>query len=59
VPLHKILDYEETLQAFMRTSHTALLHLINQAGDYNADIEKSIQKALEEFVASKPLVLHS
>ncbi|MDB6097218.1 MAG: atpA [Francisellaceae bacterium] len=57
IPLNKIIDFEDALQSFIRTSHTALLQLINQEGDYNSTIEEGIRKAVEAFIETNPLNL--
>ncbi len=52
VELSKIVDFEHALHSYMKSSHGALLDLINQSGDYNDDIAKKLRGAIEGFKKS-------
>ena len=49
VPVSEISSFESSLHDYMRSSHAALLHTINEAGSYDNDIEANIKTAVEEF----------
>ncbi len=48
--VEKVRDFESALQAYMKSEHADLLATINETGDYNADIEKGIRSAIEDFI---------
>ncbi len=48
--VEKVRDFESALQAYMKSEHADLLAKINETGDYNADIEKGIRSAIEDFI---------
>ncbi|TVP83193.1 F0F1 ATP synthase subunit alpha [Thioalkalivibrio sp.] len=47
----KIVSFEQALLDYARSSQKALLDKINESGDYDAEIESALRKALEEFKA--------
>ncbi|MCD6055705.1 MAG: atpA [Gammaproteobacteria bacterium] len=49
VELTKIAAFEEALLYYMREKYQALLDKINEKGDFNDDIEKTLKKAVDEF----------
>lgn len=49
IPVNEINALENSLQDYLRRSHADLLKLINDTGGYDAEIEKRIKKAFEEF----------
>ena len=49
VPVNEVSAFEASLHDYMRNSHAALLHEINEAGAYDNDIEAKLKKAVEEF----------
>ncbi len=48
----QVVAFEEGLHAHVRSSHSAILDKINEAGDYNDDIEAGIKSAIDDFVAN-------
>jgi F-type H+-transporting ATPase subunit alpha len=52
VPVNKVVDFEESLHAYMRNNHKALLDSINESGDYNDDIAAKFTAALDDFKAN-------
>lgn len=53
VEVAKIGSFEASLLSYLHAEHAALLAKINEAGDYNADIEAGIRGALEKFKATQ------
>ncbi|MGL6122098.1 MAG: F0F1 ATP synthase subunit alpha, partial [Shewanella sp.] len=53
VELKKIGDFEAALLSFMNSEHAPLMKLINDTGDYNADIEAELKAGLDKFVATQ------
>ncbi|MFO1348040.1 MAG: F0F1 ATP synthase subunit alpha [Pseudomonadales bacterium] len=53
VAVNKIGSFEASLLSYLHAEHSALLAKINEAGDYNADIESGIRAALEQFKATQ------
>ncbi|AHE99708.1 F0F1 ATP synthase subunit alpha [Thioalkalivibrio paradoxus] len=51
VEADQIVRFEKALLDYIRSSQKALLDTINESGDYNAEIESGMRKALEEFKA--------
>ena len=48
----KVVDFEEALQAYMKSSQAALMDSINESGDYNDTIESGLRSAIEDFKAN-------
>ena len=46
---NEISSFEAALHDYMRSTHAALLHAINEAGAYDNEIEAKLTKAVEEF----------
>jgi len=44
-------SFERALLEYVRSSQKALLDKINESGDYDAEIESAMRKAVEEFKA--------
>jgi F-type H+-transporting ATPase subunit alpha len=53
VAVNKIGSFEASLLSYLHAEHGTLLAKINEAGDYNADIESGIRAALEQFKATQ------
>ncbi|QSX30081.1 F0F1 ATP synthase subunit alpha [Shewanella cyperi] len=53
VELKKIGDFEAALLSFMNSEHANLMKLINDTGDYNAEIEAELKAGLDKFVATQ------
>lgn len=53
VDLHKVVDFEAALHGYMHSSQGELLARINEAGDYNPEVEAALRKALEDFKANR------
>ncbi len=51
VDVNKVVDFEKAMHDFMHSQHKDLLDTINDTGDYNDDIEASLEKAIEDFKA--------
>lgn len=52
VEISNVRMFERELKDYMHQSHGELMKKINETGDFNADIEKALQKAIESFKAS-------
>jgi F-type H+-transporting ATPase subunit alpha len=52
VPVNKVVDFEEALHAHVKSANADLLDKINEAGDYNDEIESGIKAAIEDFKAN-------
>jgi len=52
VDVKKALAFEAALQAFIKSKHGALLNTIENENDLNAESEKTLTAAIEEFKAS-------
>jgi len=50
--INKVVPFEEGLHAHVRSSHQGVLDTINEAGDYNDDIEAGMKAAIDDFVAN-------
>ncbi|BCV38717.1 MULTISPECIES: F0F1 ATP synthase subunit alpha [Shewanella] len=53
IELKKIGDFEAALLSFMNGEHAELMKLINDSGDYNAEIEAELKAGLDKFVATQ------
>jgi F-type H+-transporting ATPase subunit alpha len=53
VALNKIVDCEAALHAYVNNEHAELMATINEKGDYNKDIEASLNKTLELFKSTQ------
>ncbi|ABM01849.1 MULTISPECIES: F0F1 ATP synthase subunit alpha [Shewanella] len=53
IALKKVGDFEAALLAFMNAEHANLMKLINDTGDYNAEIEAELKAGLDKFVATQ------
>lgn len=53
VDVKKVVDFERALHSYVRTNHADLLDRINETGDYNAEIEAELRKAVETFKATQ------
>jgi len=49
VEVTKIVDYEQALQAHMRSSHQGVMDQINSNPDYSDEIQASLKSALDDF----------
>lgn len=49
IPVAEVGAFEASLHSFMRGSHAALLHKINEAGGYDSEIETQLKTAVEDF----------
>jgi F-type H+-transporting ATPase subunit alpha len=52
VEVKKIVDFEQALIGFLRSSKKDLVAKINEKGDYNDEIQAGMKAALEEFKAN-------
>ncbi|MGB5304789.1 MAG: F0F1 ATP synthase subunit alpha [Gammaproteobacteria bacterium] len=52
VDLNKIVDFENALHAYMRSSQSALVDRINESGEYSDEIESGLRAALDDFKAT-------
>jgi F-type H+-transporting ATPase subunit alpha len=48
----KVRDFEDGLQAYMKSEHSQLLEQINVTGDYSDDIQKSLHAAVTKYKAT-------
>lgn len=53
VTLNKIGDFEASLLSFANSEYSELMARINEAGDYNGEIEAGIKEAIEKFKATQ------
>jgi F-type H+-transporting ATPase subunit alpha len=53
VPVNKVVDFESSMLAYMNAEHSTLLDKINEKGDFNDEIAKSIKSALETFKSTQ------
>ena len=49
VPVNKVVAYEAAMLADMKSNHGDLIAQINETGDYNDDIAKAMESALDNF----------
>jgi F-type H+-transporting ATPase subunit alpha len=52
VDVKKVVDWEAAMHAHVRANHAEILEQINASGDYNAEIEAGLRKALDDFKAT-------
>ncbi len=52
VDVKKVVDFEAALQAYMKSEQADLMNRINETGDYNAEIENALHKAVQTFKAN-------
>jgi len=52
VEVNKVRDFEDALQNYVKSEHSGLLDTINASGDYNDDIQSSIDAAIKQFKAT-------
>jgi F-type H+-transporting ATPase subunit alpha len=52
VDVKKITSAEAALHSYMHSEHQALLDKINATGQYDAEIEEGLRKAVAEFKAN-------
>ncbi len=52
VEVSKIVDFEQALHGYLRSSHGELLDKINASGDYNDEIAAAMRKAMDDFKAN-------
>jgi len=52
VPVEKALAFESALRAFLRSKYGALMDRIEETKDMNADDEKALAAAVEDFKKS-------
>ncbi len=48
----KVVDFENALQGYMKSSQKDLMDKINASGDYDAEIEQALHDALKDFKAN-------
>jgi len=53
VEINKIVDCEAALHSYVNNEHAELMATINEKGDYNKDIEASLNKTLELFKSTQ------
>ncbi|MCU7842207.1 MAG: F0F1 ATP synthase subunit alpha [Candidatus Thiodiazotropha sp. (ex Monitilora ramsayi)] len=52
VDVGKVVDFEASLQGYMKSSQKELMDKMNETGDYNAEIEQALHDALKDFKAN-------
>jgi len=52
VEVHKVRDFEDALQNYMKAEHGDLLDRINESGDYNEEIQSALDAAIKQFKAT-------
>lgn len=53
VALDKILDFEASLHSFMNSEYSELMNTINTTGNFDKEIEATLNEALEKFKATQ------
>jgi F-type H+-transporting ATPase subunit alpha len=53
VTVNKIASFEAALLSYLNADHSALMKKINEAGDYNDEIQSGIKSALDKFKATQ------
>jgi F-type H+-transporting ATPase subunit alpha len=48
----KVVDFEASLQGYMKSNQKELMDKIDESGDYNAEIEQALHDALKDFKAN-------
>ncbi len=52
IEVNKIVDFEQALHGYLRSSQKELLEKINASGDYNDEIAAAMRKAMDDFKAN-------
>ncbi|MEY4195288.1 MAG: hypothetical protein RLZZ226_1656 [Pseudomonadota bacterium] len=52
IAVNKVRDFEDALQAYMKSEQAALMDKINATGDYNDEIQAALREALKTFKAT-------
>ena len=52
IEVNKVVDFEQALHAYLRSSQKDLLDKINASGDYNDEIADAMRKAMDDFKAN-------
>ncbi|MCG7906532.1 MAG: F0F1 ATP synthase subunit alpha, partial [Candidatus Thiodiazotropha taylori] len=52
VDANKVVDFESSLQGYMKSNQKELMDKIDESGDYNAEIEQALHDALKDFKAN-------
>ncbi|MCG7898142.1 MAG: F0F1 ATP synthase subunit alpha [Candidatus Thiodiazotropha lotti] len=52
VDANKVVDFEASLQGYMKSNQKELMDKIDESGDYNAEIEQALHDALKDFKAN-------
>ncbi len=52
VEVNRVVDFEEAMQAYMKSNEAELFAKINESGDYNDEIEAALTAAIEKFKAT-------
>jgi F-type H+-transporting ATPase subunit alpha len=52
VPVEKVGEFESALHTFLNSNYASLMAKLNETGDWNAEIEAELKKAIEEFKAN-------
>ena len=52
VEVEKVRDFEDALQAYMKSSHPELMEKIGQEADYTDEVAAALKAALDEFKSS-------
>ncbi len=52
VDVKKVVDFENALQSYLKTTQTGLLDKINATGDYSDEIQSSMHAAIKDFKAN-------
>ena len=52
VDAHKVVDFENALQVYMKSEQAGLLGKIDESGDFNEEIQNALHEAIKAFKAS-------
>jgi F-type H+-transporting ATPase subunit alpha len=53
IELNKVLDFEAALLAYAKAEHSALMAKVNEAGDWNGEIEGQYKELVEKFKSTQ------
>ena len=52
LPVNKILDFESSMLAYLKSNNADLVNMIDETGDFNDDIAAQMKAALDAFKAN-------
>ena len=52
IEVNKVRDFEDALQAYMKSEHSDLMKQIDATGDYSDEIQQGLKGAIDSFISS-------